>query len=182
MPEPTVDAPAGGAAYAIRPGTAADLPVYRSILFHAVDWNLERTLPSFEEIIDHPGLARFHRGWGRPGDIAVVATYEGEPVGGAFFRLFTQDDHGHGFLDEDTPEIAIAVWPGHRGRGLGTRLLAALAEAARVAGIARLSLSVEQGNPAAQLYLRTGYALVAETDHDYVMVATTAPEPRGSAG
>jgi len=157
--------------YLIRPGSPADLPVYRRILYEAVGWNPDRVLPPMADALRHPELARYHQGWGRPGDIAVVASLDGEPVGGAFCRLFTEEDHGEGYVDEETPEIAIAVWPEHRGRGLGGRLLAALADAARAAGMTRLSLSVERPNPAARLYLRSGYAIVTENESDYVMVA-----------
>jgi ribosomal protein S18 acetylase RimI-like enzyme len=45
----------------------------------------------------------------------------------------------------------------HRGSRLGTRLLEELAAAARAAGFARLSLSVDEGNPAVRLYERLGY-------------------------
>lgn len=158
-------------AYQIRAGTTADLPVYQRVLYEAVSWDPDRELPPVQQTLEHPELARYHQGWGRPGDLGVVATLDGQPVGAALFRLFTEDDHGEGFVDEHTPEIAIAVWPEHRGRGLGGRLLAAIADVARTAGFARLSLSVEQQNPAARLYLRSGYTIVSAGDDDYVMVA-----------
>ena len=157
-------------AYQIRRGTVADLPVYRRILYEAVSWDPDRVLPPMEQVLEHPDLVTFHRGWGRPGDVAVVAHIAGEPVGGAFARLFTEDDHGSGYVDPDTAEVAIAVWPEHRGRGLGTRLLAALAAEAQTAGITRLSLAVERENPAARLYLRSGYTIIAEPGIDYLMV------------
>lgn len=157
--------------YEVRPGTDADLPVYQRLLYEAVAWDPHRELPSMAVLLPHPELARYHQGWGRHGDLGVVATLDGEPVGGALCRLFTQDDHGEGYVDENTPEMAVAVWPEHRGRGLGGRLLAAIAEAARDAGFDRLSLSVERRNPAARLYLRSGYTIVAEDGDDYVMVA-----------
>lgn len=161
---------AGVDSYLLRPGTDRDLRVYQRILREAVSWRPGFQLPA--EMVDHPELARFHRGWGRPGDLAVVACASEEVVGGAFCRLFTESDHGEGFVDEQTPELAVALWPEHRGRGLGGRLLAALADAARDAGFARLSLSVERENPAARLYLRSGYEIVAEPGKDYLMVAT----------
>jgi ribosomal protein S18 acetylase RimI-like enzyme len=124
-----------------------------------LSWNPERRLPPFEVTIEHPELARYHRDWGRPGDVGVIARRGEDVVGVALCRLFTDDDHGHGhgYVDAETPELAVAVAEAHRGAGLGTRLLEELAAAARAAGFARLSLSVDEGNPAVRLYERLDY-------------------------
>ena len=111
----------------------------RWALFEAVTWDTERELPPFAVTIEHPELARYHRQWGRPGDLGVVAERGDEVVGVALARLFTEDDHGHGYVDDETPELAVAVADGARGNGVGTRLLNELVAAARGAGIRRLS-------------------------------------------
>jgi GNAT superfamily N-acetyltransferase len=69
--------------------------------------------------MEHPDAAIYHRDWGRHGDLGVIATEDGEVVGVAYCRLFTDDDHGHGYVDAATPEIAIAVREGRRGEGIG---------------------------------------------------------------
>lgn len=52
----------------------------------------------------------------------------------------------------------IAIWPEHRGRGLGTALLGLLEGEARRLGADRTSLTVWEDNPAAlALYTRLGY-------------------------
>jgi GNAT superfamily N-acetyltransferase len=94
---------------------------------------------------------------GRPGDIAVVAELDREIVGVANCRLFTEADHGHGYVDDETPEVAVAVREGRRGRGLGARLMNELAKAALAAGFSCLSLSIDADNPARRLYERLGY-------------------------
>jgi ribosomal protein S18 acetylase RimI-like enzyme len=126
-------------------------------LYEAVSWNSERVLPPFEVTIEHPELARYHAGWGRAGDLGVVAESNGEIVGVAMCRLFTADDHGHGYVDAETPELAVAVAEGRRGGGIGALLMNELAAAARAAGVAQLSLSVDADNPALRLYERLGY-------------------------
>jgi ribosomal protein S18 acetylase RimI-like enzyme len=141
----------------LRPAGNGDVEHVKWALFEAVAWNPERALPPFEITIEHPQLARYYVGWGRPGDLGVIATAGDGVVGVALCRLFTDDDHGQGYVDEATPELAVAVAERHRGSGLGTRLIEALADAARAAGFACLSLSVDHRNPALRLYERLGF-------------------------
>jgi ribosomal protein S18 acetylase RimI-like enzyme len=143
----------------IRDGTADDVSLVREALYRALAWNPQRVLPPIEHTMVHPDVARYHNGWGRAGDISVVAEIDGAPVGMAFCRTFTEDDHGHGYVDAETPELGIAVADGYRGGGIGARLLDALAERAHAAGFAQLSLSVEAANRARHLYERSGYAV-----------------------
>jgi GNAT superfamily N-acetyltransferase len=135
-----------------------ELEFLQEMLYAALDWRPDVELPSMEWVIEHPQVVVFHEGWGRPGDIALVAELAGEKVGLVWYRLFTEEAHGEGFVDEETPELAIAVVDGFRGRGIGGELLAAAHERARREGIARLSLSVDAENPAKRLYERFGYA------------------------
>jgi GNAT superfamily N-acetyltransferase len=142
----------------LRPATDADLELLKRALFEAVSWNPERELPPYEFVIAHPELARYHEGWGRSGDLAVIAEDGDDAVGASLCRLFTAEDHGHGYVDGETPELAVAVWAGRRGQGIGTRLMEAIEDAARGAGYSQISLSVDADNPARRLYERLGYA------------------------
>jgi ribosomal protein S18 acetylase RimI-like enzyme len=77
-------------------------------------------------------------------------------------------------VDERTPELAIAVVPSKRGRGIGEQLLAALLERAREAGHDAISLSVEPGNPARKLYERHGFEVVEQGTEAWTMRAPLA--------
>ena len=95
----------------------------------------------------------------------LIAIDDGFPIGAAWYRLFRKDQPGYGFVDEETPELAIAVVPSRRGRGIGEALIEALSERARADGFTALSLSVERGNEAlATFYGQHGFAVFGEGD------------------
>jgi ribosomal protein S18 acetylase RimI-like enzyme len=148
----------------IRRGGARDVPFLRDMLRHAFYW---RTPVGEEE----PPLTRYVRDWGRPGDRSLIAIDDFVQVGGAWYRLFTVDEPGFGFVDEQTPELAIAVVPSRRGRGFGHELLSALLDCARTDGFEAISLSVGKDNPAIGLYESYGFAQVREDDGAVVMRA-----------
>jgi GNAT superfamily N-acetyltransferase len=154
----------------IRELRADEVSFLRDMLYAAIAWNPERQLPLPKaELLDLPQLTIFHEGWGREGDTALAAELEGQLVGLVWYRFFTEDVHGEGFVDEATPEVAIAVVEGQRGNGVGAALMQAIHERARADGVARVSLSVDHDNPARRLYERLGYVDVAEGDERMVL-------------
>lgn len=104
-------------------------------------------------------------GSGRPGDQGVIAK---DPGGGllaaAWFRHYSADEPGYGFLVDDVPEVSIAVRRPWRDHGLGGRMLDQLEAVAGRSGIRALSLSAQTLNPAARLYRRRDYEETARAD------------------
>ena len=140
------------------------------MLYAAAFWRPDEERPPIDLVLAHPQAARYHVGWGRAGDVGVVAELDGAPVGCAWYRLFTEEDHGDGFIDPATPEVAIAVRDGHRGRGIGRELLTELHARARAEGLARVSLSANLDNPARRLYADLGYVEFTPDDPKERMV------------
>ena len=161
------DAPAS---WRVRPGRPEDLPFLREMLYAAACWDPSRPQPSFDEALADPRNSRYLDGWGRPGDMAVVAEdAEQRPLGAAWYRLFDPALPGYAFVDASVPELTIGVLSEYRGRGIGGALIRALLEAARAAGLPALSLSVERTNPAVGLYERVGFRRVGEEGGSWTM-------------
>ena len=142
----------------IRELEPADADFLGAMLYEAVYWDPNKERLPAELVLAHPQLTIFHEGWGRAGDTGLVAEEDGRPVGVVWYRLFTEAEHGEGFVDEATPELAISVADGHRGKGIGGALMEAIHDRARADGFERISLSADADNPAKRLYSRLGYA------------------------
>ena len=149
----------------IRPGGADDIPAIQAALLRAANWDSSRE----PRLLDDASLAPYHEGWGRESDLVVIAEDEGRAIGAAYCRLM----RGYGYVDDDTPEVTIGVESSYRGRGIGGRLLDALADLAGRKGFERLSLSVEADNPARRLYERAGYRQVGVDEGGGIVMLLT---------
>lgn len=144
----------------LRPAGADDGPFLVEMLVAAGSWTRPpgEPPPPAAAVLAVPQGADYIEDWGREGDGGVIAQWDGEPVGACWFRRFTAEHPGYGFLGEDVPGIGLAVRDSFRGRGIGTRLLEAAVAAIRESGASAVSLSVELGNDRARrLYERAGF-------------------------
>ncbi len=114
---------------------------------------------SLESVQKHPYLSCYVDGWGRVGDVSFGAFINEVPVGAAWLRLWSDSDRGLGYTDPVIPELAMAVLPEYRGKGVGTELLMQLLETAQDKFPA-VCLNVRANNPAVRLYQRAGFIKV----------------------
>jgi ribosomal protein S18 acetylase RimI-like enzyme len=145
--------------YVIRPLTTADEPILWEMLYQALQTAEGETAPS-RDIVRQPEFARYVEGWGRPGDAGFVAhdAEDGPLLGAVWFRSPT---------GEATPELAFAVKPGHRKRGIGAALLTQWVRANPEQS--EISLRVAASNPAVRLYERFGFKVVEQREGSVTM-------------
>ena len=144
-----------------RLSSRADPAFLAEMLYEAVNWRDDgaEERPPFDELLTDPEVRRYVEDWGRKGDVAIVALDRlDEPVGAAWYRTFSTDEPGYGFVAPEVPELAIAVYPECRGQRVGSLLLGTLVNRARSDGHPAISLSVAAANPALRLYERHGFA------------------------
>ncbi len=116
--------------------------------------NKETILP--REIIDTPELKRYIENFGVNNDFCLVAEQRDKLIGAIWIRLFNSQNKGYGFIDDETPELSMAVLNEHRGQGVGKELLKALID--NLANkFKRISLSVDKKNFAYGLYKKFGF-------------------------
>lgn len=148
-PPPPADA-------ALRPMTAREFPAWseRARAEYAASWEdqgLSRRRAQAKAEADH--AAALPGGPATPGTALRVLTLDGTDAGWLWLRL----------RDESRPAtpgwvMSVEVAEGHRGRGLGRRLMLAAERECLAAGVAGLELNVFPGNtPALRLYGALGY-------------------------
>jgi ribosomal protein S18 acetylase RimI-like enzyme len=142
-------------------------------VFHVALWDPPPAPLRPRSVLAHPGVRIYAEGWGREGDVGVVALAgaDEKAAGAAWMRLIT-GGAGLAYVDDDTPQLGIALLPPFQGKGIGGALLRAALDAARGRGYAQVSLTVHPENPAIALYERCGFHKVDLRNTYHLMVAT----------
>lgn len=138
---------------------------------HIALWDPPPAGPRPIEVLDNPAVRIYAKGWGRPGDVGVVAVIDGEDAGACWMRLLPRDV-GLAYVDERTPQLGIALEPRFQHKGYGEKLMRAALDAAKAAGYAQVSLTVHPQNPAIALYGRCGFRKVGLRNTYHLMVAS----------
>lgn len=127
----------------------------------------EKPLP--RSIIYHPDLTKYYMNWGKKGDYGIIAEYENQWIGAVWCRLFAKNNKGYGYIDQNTPELSIAIKQPFRNQGIGTQLMLSFLQNIKNHGYSTGSLSVDKRNKAVEWYKRLGFEMVVDNKNDYVM-------------
>jgi ribosomal protein S18 acetylase RimI-like enzyme len=149
----------------IRPFEQRDLPFLWEMLYQSI-YVPEGEQPPSRDIVKNASIEKYFKDWGKADDHALIATDGiGKPIGAVWMRRFDRDNAGYGFVDEETPELGMAILPECRGKGIGRKLLSEISDLAHSFGYAALSLSVDPRNIAAlRLYETSGFVKVLVDD------------------
>jgi len=112
-----------------------------------------------EDLIHSTQLKKYHEGWGRNGDTALIAiNTNNQALGAVWYRLFNECNKGYGYVDHSTPELGIAVTEEARGMGVGTLLMKEIIHRALCEGYQSISLIVDPENKnAVHMYKKVGF-------------------------
>ena len=154
--------------FSFRPLKSSEFPFLKEMFYTALHVP-EGAEPFPKSIIEEPSLAKYIADWGRLEDIALVAESEGELIGAVWCRLLKFQEKGYGYINDETPELSLAIQPNFRNQGLGTQLMEKAFDALRAKGFKQVSLSVDQDNQAVNLYQRLGFDLVEEIGTAFTM-------------
>jgi ribosomal protein S18 acetylase RimI-like enzyme len=149
--------------------TTADQPRLWHWL-HVALWDPPPAGPRPLSALDEPGVRIYAEGWGRAGDLGVVAVVDGTDAGACWMRRLP---HGVGlaFVDEHTPQLGIALEPAFQHHGHGAPLMREALTQAWDAGCTQVSLTVHPDNPARALYRRCGFVERERRRGYHLMVA-----------
>ena len=152
--------------YQIRLMDPQEYPLLDDFLYEAI-FLPAGVEPPPRDILQQEDLQVYVRDFGRHrGDHCLCAEADGKVVGAVWVRFM----HDYGHLDDDTPSLAISLYPAYRGHGIGTELMRRMLEMLPEYGISRVSLSVQKENYAVRMYRNVGFETVRETDEEYLML------------
>lgn len=144
--------------YSIRALEPSDEPILWEMLYVALQ--APEGEPPPRDIVQRPEYARFVERWGAEGDRGFVAkdSRSGSLLGAVWMR-----EPAGG----ETPELAVAVVPGHRKRGIGAALLTQWVRAHPKQD--EVLLHVGPKSPAVRLYERFGFRVDKAEAHAVTM-------------
>jgi ribosomal protein S18 acetylase RimI-like enzyme len=156
----------------IRPLEARDQALLWELL-HVALWDPPPAALRPRAVLELPEVRIYAEHWGKPGDVGVLGEREPDaaPLGACWMRLITGGT-GLGYMNDETPQLGIALLAPFQRQGYGEPLMRAALKAAAEHGYRQVSLTVHPENPAIRLYERCGFQKVALRRTYHLMVAT----------
>ncbi|MFZ6720946.1 GNAT family N-acetyltransferase [Undibacterium sp. Ji49W] len=123
------------------------------------------------ETLQLPGVRIYAEEWGCATDVGVIAQPAGqtEAVGACWMRL-VPDGMGLAYVDEQTPQLGIALLPAYQHQGYGRQMMLAALDTARHHGFRQVSLTVHPQNPAIRVYESCGFVKTAIRNNYHLML------------
>ena len=144
-------------------------PFLEDFLFEAI-YVPEGSPPLNKSIIFQPNLYYYIKDFGKEHDLGFIIESDNKPVGAIWARLFSEEQKGYGFVDNETPELSMAINSDFRNQGFGNQLLEKMLVKLQELGYKNVSLSVDKRNFAYQLYLKFGFQDYQINGNTVVMV------------
>lgn len=154
----------------IRTMLPAEYPLLEDFMYEAIH-QPDPENPYPKELIYYPQVSVYWEKWGtKQDDHCLLATQNNVIAGAIWARTFHTEIKGYGYIDEHTPEIAMAVFKEYRNQGIGTQLIKQMINLLQEKNYQQVSLSISKGNPAVHLYERMGFRTIAGNDEDDIML------------
>lgn len=152
--------------YTIREIQKQEYPSLDNFLYEAI-FVPDGIEPPPKTIITSPELQVYVERFGESkDDWGLVVEVDGKIVGAVWVRIM----NAYGYIDDETPSLAISLYKEYRGFGIGTAMMKEILALLKSHGYSRVSLSVQKANYAAKMYLKIGFEIVKENEEEYIMV------------
>ena len=146
-----------------------EIPLLEEFLYQAIFIPEGKEKPG-REILKLTEIQVYINDFGKETDHCLVACKEDLVIGAVWSRQFPENEKGFGFVDSDTPEIAMSVLQSYRKQGVGTLLLKAMLDRLARNGYRQVSLSVDVLNYAYKMYQKAGFINLGPSGESVTMI------------
>lgn len=126
--------------------------------------------PPDRDILSLPEIRKYVENWGRENNFGFIAV-DNElelKIDAIWLRYFDFKNRGYGYINDNIPEIGIAVNYKRRGQGIGPALLKKLLNTT-TDSLETIALSVDPSNPAVKLYQRFRFKKCGQSGTSIIM-------------
>ena len=84
--------------------------------------------------------------------------------------VWTRIMNDYGYVDDETPSLAISIFKDYRCMGIGTQLMKKMLLHLKESGFEKASLAVQKANYAVRMYKTVGFNVIDENTEEYIMI------------